>query len=238
MSRTRIGLALVLVIALSAPAFASQIKNGSFEDTTGGTGWVSSITSWTLAPTATVAGQTAGIWFKVNGFNPVDGSTYSALTNNGGVNQAMASSTFTIERERIDFSWIYATKNAPADATHKDPFTVTLATTGNLGPTSASWTVSDVDDSGLGLGTVGTAPWGGGNTYDTQTWQTFSIDTTNLQGQTATLTFTINDSAAGGGVSGVFIDDVAHLPEPSTMVLFGVGFVGLALFGRKRFGKK
>lgn len=238
MTRTSLGLAIVLVIALSTPAVASQIKNGSFEDTTGGTGWVSSIQNWTMSPTTTTASQNAGIWFKVNGFNPADGSTYNALTNNGGVNQTMASSTFTIERERIDFSWIYVTKNAPADATHKDPFTVTLATTGNLGTTSTSWTVSDVDDSDLGLGSVGTAPWGGGNTYDTQKWQTFTIDTTNLQGQTATLTFTVNDSAAAGGVTGVFIDDVAHIPEPSTFVLFGIGFMGLALYGRKKFGKK
>jgi len=232
-------LAVVLVLAFVTPVFGEAIQNGSFEDSSGGTGWVTSIAKWTLTPSTTVAGQNAGIFFKVNGFSPADGQKYAGLTNNGAVTQTMAATTFTITNERIDFDWIYVTNNALGDVTHKDPFTVTLATTDSQGNvTTTVWTVSNVDDSGLKTGTVGAAPWGGGTTYDTQAWQTFTIDTTNLQGQTALLTFAVVDSATGGSVTGVFLDDVTHIPEPSTFLLFGLGFVGMALYGRRKMKKK
>ena len=189
-------------------------------------------------PATTTASQNAGIFFVVNGYSASDGSSFAILTNNGDVTQTIASSTFFVSNERVDFDWIYVTENAPKDATHKDPFTVTLTTTGPLGPTSTSWTVSNVDDTNLASGTIGLAPWNNTTTYDTGGWQTFAIDTTSLQGQTATITFTVNDSATGGATSGIFLDHVTHIQEPSTFVLFGVGFVGIALYGRRKLRKK
>jgi len=229
--------AVLLVLALVTPAAAEQIKNGSFEDSTGGTGYVTSIAQWTLPSGTTVASQRAGIFFNVSGWLPTDGSKFGVFTNNStGTTMTFAQSSFTITNERIDFDWLYATNNAPGDVTHKDPFTVTLQATDSLGNVTTSvFTVSDVDDSALKAGVVGANPWtGAATTYDTQKWQTYSIDTTSLQGQTGVLTFSVVDSATGGAVSGVFIDDVTHIPEPGTFLLFGLGFVGMAIYGRRR----
>jgi len=226
-------LVVLLIFALVTPVVAEQVQNGSFEDSSGGTGYVASISKWTLPSGTSATAQRAGIFFNLSGITPTNGSKFGVFTNNGGTTMTVAQS-FTISNERIDFDWIYATNNAPGDATHKDPFTVTLQTSSG----TTVYTVSNVDDSNLASGLIGTAPWGGGTTYDTQKWQTYSIDTTSLQGQTVLLTFSVVDSAAGGSVTGIFLDDVTHIPEPSTFLLFGLGFVGMALYGRSRGRRK
>ena len=104
---------------------------------------------------------------------------------------------------------------------------------------STTWTVSDVDDSNLAAGSVGNSPWSpSATTYDTGEWQTFSIDTSSLTGLTGVVTFSAVDSATGGQVSGFILDDVTHVPEPGTFLLFGLGFVGMALYGRRKMKKQ
>ena len=170
-------LAVVVVLALATPVMAEQIQNGSFEDSSGGTAWVTSIADWTLAPSTTVAGQTAGSFFGMGGYSPTDGSKFGVFSNNGGVSQTVSTASFKITNARVDFDWIYITENALGDTTHKDPFTVTLTTTDSMGAVSSTtWTVSDVDDSNLAAGSVGNSPWSpSATTYDTGEWQTFSI---------------------------------------------------------------
>lgn len=230
---TRAFLAAIAVVGLAVPALGAQIQNSSFEDTSNGTAWIASLPDWTSIPATTGAQQRVGLFFSVNGYAATDAKAFAAITNNGGGSQTIQSSSFTIHNLMLTFDYIYASKNAPGSVTHVDPFTVTLLTTSG----NQTFTVADTNTTGLTNGTVGFSPYGGGTTYDTG-WRTFTIDTSTLIGQNAQIQFTINDSAAGGGVSGAFLDNVSQVPEPGTFLLFGAGFLGLTLYGRRKLRAK
>jgi hypothetical protein len=243
MARASLLTVFLLTVVLCLPAVAKLIPDGSFEDRTSGTGWTSGISGWSVSPSTASSDMGVGLFFSVNGFTAQDGQVFAGLTNTtvgSGSGRALISSSFDINNERLRFQYVYVTKNQPGDTTHKDPFTVTLITQDSDQQPVAVYTysVSDVDDSDLGIGTVGASPWGGsGYTYDTG-WRAFNIDTTALKGTTATLIFQVDDTASGGGVTGVFLDGVEQIPEPSTFALFGLGILGLGLYSRRRRAQK
>ena len=234
MSMTRVLLSCALVLALVAPVYADRlIPDGSFEDSTGGVLWVSSVAGWTAAPSATAGMERLGLFFVFDGLTATQGSSFAALTNYGGGGQTLTSSTFTIDRTDLRFQYVYASQN-PGDALNPDPFTVTLI----AGGTPYVYEITDSSDADLELGDIGPSPFNPvGGTWDTD-WRMFSIDTESLIGQSATIMFSLADTGSGGGVSGIFLDNVYQIPEPGTLVLFGAGFLGLAIFGRRKFGKK
>ena len=216
-------LAFVAVILLVTPAFATDIANGSFEDTSNGTGWVSAIPSWTTSPIPSVASTRLGLFFSVDGYSPTEGSLFAGITNNGA-SQTLRTSTFVIDQKRIIFQYIYATTDT-GNAT--DPFTVTLMTTSG----NTVYTLADGTDADLASSSIAVGPFLNQTAYDTG-WRTFSVVTTSLLGQTAQLEFTV--ASTGSGVSGAFLDDVTNVPEPSTILLFGLGALGLTAYGRRR----
>lgn len=227
MGKTRAFLAAAVLVAAALPALAAPISNPSFESTANGTSWIASLPGWTSDPSTTAGAQRVGLFFILGNYTATDGSAFAAITNNGTGSQAIQSSTFTIRNQRIEFDYVYATKNDPSGTTHLDPFTVSLITTGG-----GTETVYDLTGD-LTNGQIGTSPFNGGTTFDSG-WQTFSIDTSALIGQTAQIEFRIGDTTEGGGVSGVLLDNVAQIPEPGTFLLFGAGMLGLTAWARRR----
>jgi len=249
MYRLLAAFAAVLIVLSASTASAALIADGSFEDRSGGTGWVSSIAGWSTGTTPTTgAAQRLGLFFRFDGFTARHKKVFAALTNAGGGPQTLQNSVpFTIENLQLQVAYVYATKNAPGSTTHVDPFTVTLISTdpNTMVTTSTTYTAADTNTKGLGIGNVGGSPFNIGNlSYDTGSWKFFNIDVTNLKGHTGTLVFQIGDSVTGtsglsdGGTSGVFIDRVAQVPEPGTFALFGLGLVGLGLYGRRKWKRR
>ncbi len=240
--RLKTTLAAALVLAVCISAQATEIPNGNFSDTSEGTNWTSSIADWTLDPSVTVSSERAGLFFAIDGFSnrdldPDDRTAFALIDNSGGGDQTLRSSTFRISNFRIVFVYAYLTNNEPGDTTNTDPFTVTLVDTTNASGTVTK-TVSDVDDSHLAKSTMSYGPFAGIQTYDTD-WRTFTIDTSSLIGDYGYLEFTIADSdEESGDASGFILDNVTQVPEPATLFLFGLGGLGLTLYGRRKLRKK
>ena len=229
MNRVIPAVVVLAICLIVTPAFGDVFPNPSFDDTTNGTGWISSIPDWTATPATTGTAQRQGVFSSFSGYTPTDGQYMAVLTNNGGGAQRLAnSSTFTISTDRIEFDYVYMTDNSPTDTLNLDPFTVSLVTSGG-----STYTVADASSS-TGTST-GTAPFA--TTINDTGWLKYTIDSSSFIGQTGYLEFRIDDSASlSGGVSGVLIDNV--VPEPATLFLFGAGFIGLTLYGRRKLKRK
>lgn len=239
----RLGYLLVLpcLALLAFSAQAAAIPNGSFEDTSLGTGWVTEVADWTMDPTIPRRSTNrVGVFGSFGDPSdlvlPTHGDYFLVMTHKLGGDQATISSTFTLDvvaQEKLSFDYLYVTATPPGDATHVDPFTVTISdTTGVL----ESYTVSDTNDSDLALGTINQQPFNVVPTYDTG-WQTFSVNVTSLLNSTVFVTFEVEDSAQGG-FAGVFLDNVNLIPEPGTLFLLGAGFLGLGVYGRRKLKRK
>ena len=235
--------AFIVAVLAAGPAHAFSVDNGSFEQSVANN-WVTSIPDYTLDPTLVFASQfRAGNFNSYEGFTATHGAAFAAVTHNGGGNQALVSSAFTLDDaafHQLTFEYVYLTQNAPKDTTHKDPFTVTLLESGT-NAVLETWTVSDVDDPALAAGAVNTFPFqdqpGMTDVYDTD-WNQFRLELEDYLGKTVYLQFRINDSAQGGGVSGFFLDQLVQAPEPGTFILFGAGLLGLTVYGRRKLRRK
>ncbi len=228
-------------LLLASSALAVAIPNHSFEDGANDS-WVTSVSNWTLLPPVTFppTAYRAGLFFDFDGYKATQANAFAVLTHRNSGGQSLISSSMTLgaEDDILRFDYLYVSKNQPGDATHIDPFTVTLYE----GTTALqTWTVSDTDDTDLGLGTISSTPFGGtgswANTYDTG-WQTFTVSILDYVGRTVYLDFRINDSAQQGGGTGFFLDRVAITPEPGTFLLFGIGAIGLTLYSRRKMRRK
>jgi PEP-CTERM motif len=237
----RILLAIVVAALLASPAFATKIDNYSFEKNVSSQGWVQSIPDWTLLPPLLSGTQgRVGLFFNYDGYTATRGNTFAVLTHRYGGDQAIYSSAFVLDdpyKTELVFDYVYVTLNGPT-STHADPFTVTIS---DLSGTLISTTVSDNTDPLLSAGSISTPPFNPGGTltttYDTG-WQTFTVDVEDYIGTTVFVEFRVADTAQGGGGAGVFLDNVHFVPEPGTFLLFGLGALGLTLFGRRKLRRK
>jgi hypothetical protein len=244
MNRSTVLLTVLCVMLLAGTTLANSISNGSFEDDGLNNGWVTSVSDWTLVPPvgAPPTEYRAGLFYNFDGFTATAGNEFAILTHRGKSSLPQTMVSFPIVLGPLDhyleFDYVYVTKNVPGDTTHIDPFTVTMwSGTQKL----ETWTISDVDDPDLALGSISSVPFGPSGslpgTYDTG-WQTFNVNIQEYMGSTVDFEFRIADSAQQGGGSGFFLDRVTVAPEPGTFLLFGVGALGLMLYGRRKVRRK
>jgi hypothetical protein len=229
----RVGVLLVTgLLLLSGAANAAEIANGSFEDATT-SAWVTQISDWDLDPTVpTTSVLRAGVFTSFDGFTATHGSYFAILTNRLSADQAAISSTVTLNnpiQDAISFDYVYATSWS-SDVGQIDPFTVTVTDLTNN--TSQTYTIADTASEDLSAGSLSTIPFEGYSPYYDTGWQTYTIDIADLLGSTIQIEFQIEDAL--GGMSAIFLDEVQLVPEPATLFLFGAGFLGIGLYGRRK----
>lgn len=221
---------LLLVSSLSALASSSAavLFNGSFES--GTSGWTEAGGSGLFTTASLLDGAYATV-------NPTAGATFALISNNG-VSVASASQTFDISAGVLSLNYRFLTDEHNTGVDYNDSASIILTIAGN--PT----TLLSVSRNDLQAGGEGSLLSGASFIDNTQfgfdigqsTWKTLVFDTSGFIGQSATLTFQVNnvgDSTLDIGVSQLAFDNVQQVPEAGAPALL-VAALGLTALRRRR----
>lgn len=245
MKRTAL-VALCVVFSFSA-AQAAVLQNGSFNNfvTTFET---TNIPNWTVTTNPPFIDQ-SGVFFSVDGVKAQGGAMVLLTTGSKPRDPApdvttMTSDPFRVFQIRLEFQYVYATKQTESEALagQDDPFTVTITRTSDnmvlYNQVIDSAANSDLVSSNISYGAL-TQGTGRPKLRQTEDWQWVVIDSSNWVGEEVTIAFTIQDALVDTLASGVFLDNVRNLPEPGSIVLFGLfgAGAGFAAWRRRRRSK-
>jgi hypothetical protein len=221
---------LFLTTSLAAiPAHAAVLTNGSFES--GTSGWTVSGGSGLFTTVSQLSGGSSNV-------NPVAGAAFAVVSNNG-VASAAVSQTFDITAAGLFLSYRFLTDEYNTGAGYNDFATITLTVAGN--PT----TLATIARNGLQAGGEGSLLAGASFIDNTESgfdigqsaWQNLAVDVSSYLGQSATLTFQVNNVGGSDldiGVSQLAFDRViVAVPEPGSSVIL-VTAMGLMAARRRR----
>jgi hypothetical protein len=243
-------LGILFLVAFSSPAFA-QFVNGGFDDGNFN-GWTQGGGYWTsgAAPInpATYAGGPANNYIISGGTDPytganmVYGGPFSMRANDDYNNYSVSTisqSVTNYSSNNIYFAW-NAVLQGSHGLTDSDYFSLTLRDT-----TTGTDVVSRAYSSAgaIGAGTQGVT-WTDYNGIYSSNWVVENIDVQGLGllGHDFTLTALASDCPYSGHWGYVYLDGFGNVtppssvPEPATLILLGLGLVGLA--GTKKVLKK
>jgi len=209
-----LGIGMLLVLGFSISASALPIVNGSFEEpivTAHSGDWevfTSPINGWA---------QDGGIEIQSSSlFGPAaDGNQYAELdVYSGGTNPWLVQTFDTIPGQLYTLSFAFSPRQGVAD---------NILNAGVVSYEGGAHWLAFNSYSASGSGLTGTD------------WTYYSI---GFVADFTSSTLAFQDAGSDDGV-GTFIDDVsvAAVPEPATIMLLGLGLIGLTGFGRKKFKK-
>lgn len=251
---------LMLAISLMATgsAFANTFVNGSFEAgnlsgwTGGGGSWGSTAvpihvpyTGGTLPTPSDYIGGTANNTIMSGGVDPytganrVYGGNYSVRLNDSNNNYSVSTLSQSVSNytdKNIYFAW-----NAVLESSHNlnnsDYFSLTL-TDDTKHTTLVNRSYSSAGS--IGAGTTGVT-WTNYSGVYSSGWVVENIDTSQLQGDTFTLTMLASDCPYGGHFGYTYLDGfgavtppIGPVPEPSIYALLGIGIGMIGLVTRRR----
>jgi hypothetical protein len=239
MKKALILICVLAMVAFAVPAFAG-FTNGNFE--------TGDFTGWTLGGANSADSAVVSLGLDANTNNTlqrVANGSYAARVGNQSGSFHVSSVSQTVANWQdvaIQFAWAAVlqepTNNVTHSASEMADFSVRLL---NLTDTTTlydqTYNVTSLPGSFLAGATNSVA--GSAGQWQFSQYFAVSLDTSAHIGDTLQLIITATDCSLGGHGGYVYLDEVGSTPpvittpEPMTMLLLGLGLVGLAGF-RKR----
>lgn len=236
----------LMLVLLASTLFATSawagFINGGFED--------GNLNGWTLGGYTADSGiVTAGMDSNALGLLPrTSNGNYAVRVGNqagGGHTSSISQTVANWQDVKVWFAWA-ALLQEPTNQVYHSPgempdYSVSLYDiTTSTSLYNQAFNVTNLPPTGWHTGAINSVA-GSQGLWHYSDWYAVNLDTSGVIGHDLRLTITASDCSLGGHGGYVYLDQVGSeqpiiptVPEPSTVILLGVGVAGLAMWRRNR----